>query len=324
MTSVKLATATLLAIALTSPAVAQQDYPTKSITWVVPFTPAGQADTAARVVAKLVGEKMGQQIVIDNKPGAGGIVGAEFVMAAKPDGYTIFYGSSGPMGVLPKLMKNITYDPVKNFEPLAAMAISPLVLLVPPGKPYKTFKEFVDYAKANPGKLSFSSVGIGSTHHLGGELLAMSIGTTMTHVPYKGSAPAAIDLIAGRIDVAFDNYTPIKGHIDAGKLIPLAVAAEKRLPSLPDVPTTAELGYPGVLMASWSSLAAPKGTPQAIVDKWAKVMTETMADPGIVKFYEDAGSTVLQGVVKDKARDFYLSEGARFKLVIDKSGATSE
>lgn len=304
--------------------VCAQDYPTKSITWVVPFTPGGQADTAARVVAKLAGEKMGQPIVIDNKPGAGGIVGAEYVMNAKPDGYTIFYGSSGPMGILPKLMKNISYDPVKNFEPLVAMAISPLVLLIPPGKPYKTFKEFVDYAKANPDKLSYSSVGIGSTHHLGGELLAMTIGAKMAHIPYKGSSPAVIDLLGGRIDVAFDNYTPVKPHIDAGKLIPLAVAAEKRLTSLPNVPTTAELGIPDVKMASWSSLAAPKGTPDAIVEKWSKVMTETMADPTIVKFYEDSGSTVLQGVTKEKAREFYESEGAKFKLIIEKSGATAE
>lgn len=324
MTVVRLLAATVFAVVTASPAMAQQDYPTRPITWVVPFTPAGQADTAARAVARVAGEKIGQQIVIDNKPGAGGIVGAEMVMNARPDGYTIFYGSSGPMGILPKLMKNITYDPVKNFEPLAAIAISPLVLLVAPDKPYKTFKELVEYTKKNADKMSYSSVGIGTTQHLGGELFCLNIGVKTVHVPYKGSAPMVIDLIAGRIDFAFDNYTPNKGHIDGGKLVPLAVASATRLKSLPDIPTTGELGYPDVQMASWSSLAAPKGTPQAIIDKWAKVMTETMADPAIIKFYEDAGSTVLQGAVKDKARDFYLSEGAKFKLVIDKSGATAE
>jgi tripartite-type tricarboxylate transporter receptor subunit TctC len=319
-----LAIAALATFTLVAGAAAQQDYPNRPVMWVVPFPPGGQADTAARVLAKATGDRLGQQIVIDNRPGAGGIIGAEMVMNAKPDGYTIFYGSSGPMGILPKLHKNISYDPVKNFVPIAAIAVSPLVLLVPPGKPYKTFKEFADYAKKNSDKLTFSSVGIGSTQHLGGELLALSIGTKMVHVPYKGSAPAVLDLLAGRIDVGFDNYTPNKGNIDAGKLIPLVVAAEKRLSSLPDVPTTGELGHPDVIMASWSSFAAPAGTPQPIIDKLASVFESVTKDPAIVKFYEDAGSTVLQGVVKDKARDFYLSEGAKFKLLIEKSGATAE
>jgi tripartite-type tricarboxylate transporter receptor subunit TctC len=314
----------LATFAFATGAAAQQDYPNGPITWVVPFTPGGQADTAARILSKVFGEKIGQQIVIDNRPGAGGIIGAEMVMNAKPDGYTIFYGSSGPMGILPKLHKKISYDPVKNFEPIAAIAVSPLVLLIPPGKPYTTFKEFVDYARKNPDKLTFSSVGIGSTHHLGGELLSIAIGTKMVHVPYKGSAPAVIDLLAGRIDVAFDNYAPTKPHIDAGKLIPLAVAAEKRLTSLPNVPTLGELGFPEVLMASWSSFAAPAGTPQPIIDKLAKATLETLADPNVAKFYNDSGSTVLQGVVKDKARDFYISEGAKFKMLIEKSGATAD
>ncbi|MDQ8726220.1 tripartite tricarboxylate transporter substrate binding protein [Bradyrhizobium sp. LHD-71] len=314
----------LAAFGLATTASAQQDYPNRPITWVVPFTPAGQADTAARVLAKVFGDKIGQQIVIDNRPGAGGIIGAEMVMNAKPDGYTIFYGSSGPMGILPKLHKNLSYDPVKNFVPIAAVAVSPLVLLIPPGKPYKTFKEFVDYARKNPEKLTFSSVGIGSTQHLGGEMLSIAIGSKMVHVPYKGSAPAVLDLMAGRIDVAFDNYAPNKGHIDAGKMIPIGVAAEKRLTSLPDVPTLGELEFPEVVMASWSSLAAPAGTPAPVVDKIANVMVETMADPGVQKFYNDAGSTILDKRVKDKAREFYISEGNKFKLLIEKSGATAE
>jgi tripartite-type tricarboxylate transporter receptor subunit TctC len=314
----------LIAIALATGASAQQDYPNRPIMLVVPFPPGGQADTAARLLTKAMSDRLGQNVIIENKPGAGGVIGAEIVMGAKPDGYTLFYGSSGPMGILPKLLKNISYDPVKNFVPIAAVAVSPLVLLVPPGKPYKTFREFADYAKKNPDKLTFSSVGIGSTQHLGGELLSLSIGTKMIHVPYKGSAPAVLDLLAGRIDVGFDNFAPNKGNIEAGKLLPLAVAAEKRLTSLPDVPTTVELGYPDVLMSSWSSFAAPAGTPQPIIDKLAGVFDAVTKDPAIVRFYNDAGSTVLEGVIKDKARDFYISEGAKFKLLIEKSGATAE
>jgi tripartite-type tricarboxylate transporter receptor subunit TctC len=324
MKIVAILAAALATLAIAGGAAAQQDYPTRPIMLVVPFPPGGQADTAARLLTKAMGDRLGQNVIIENKPGAGGVIGAEIVMGAKPDGYTLFYGSSGPMGILPKLLKNISYDPVKNFAPIAAVAVSPLVLLVPPGKPYKTFKEFADYAKKNPDKLTFSSVGIGSTQHLGGELLSLSLATKMIHVPYKGSAPAVLDLLAGRIDVGFDNFLPNKGNIEAGKLIPLAVAAEKRLKSLPDVATTGELGFPDVLMSSWSSFAAPAGTPQPIVDKLASVLEDVTRDPAIVKFYEDAGSTVLQGVVKDKARDFYISEGNKFKLLIEKSGATAE
>jgi len=315
--------AALATLALITGAAAQ-DYPNKAITWVVPFTPAGQADTAARVLAKVFSEKIGQNVVIDNRPGAGGIIGAEMVMNARPDGYTLFYGSSGPMGILPKLHKNLSYDPVKNFSPIAAIAVSPLVLLIPPGKPYKNFKEFVDFVRKSKEELTFSSVGIGSTQHLGGEMLSIALGVKMIHVPYKGSAPAVIDLLGGRIDVAFDNYAPNKGHIDAGKLIPIGVAAVKRLTSLPDVPTIGELGFPDVVMASWSSLAAPAATPQPIVDKLAAVMAETMADASVQKFYNDAGSTMLDNLLKDKARDFYVSEGDKFKVLIDKSGATAE
>jgi len=324
MHAIRTSVGILFALTLAVRAVAAEDYPSKPITWIVPFTPAGQADTSARMLAKTVGEKLGQQIIIENKPGAGGIVGAEIVMAAKPDGYTIFYGSSGPMGILPKLHKTISYDPVKSFAPIAAVAVSPLVLMTAPGKPYKTFPEFVDYARKHPNALTFSSVGIGSTQHLGAELLSISIGTKMIHVPYKGSAPAVIDLLAGRIDVAFDNYLPNKAHLDAGKLIPMAVAAEKRLTSLPDVPTIAELGFPDVVMSSWSSFAAPAGTPQPVIDKLADAFLAAMADPAIIKFYNESGSTILEGVVKDKARDFYISEGERFKRIIDVSGATPE
>jgi tripartite-type tricarboxylate transporter receptor subunit TctC len=301
-----------------------QSYPSKPIKFLVPFAAGGPADTMARLTAQTLQQGLNHTIVIDNRPGAGGIIGAELVMNAKPDGYTLFYGSSGPMGILPKLHKNLSYDPVKNFVPVAAIAVSPLVLLIPPGKPYKNLKEFAEFAKKSKDPLTFSSVGIGSTQHLGGELLSLALGIKMIHVPYKGSAPAVIDLLAGRIDVAFDNDTPNKGHIDAGKLIPIGVAAEKRLVSLPDVPTLGELGYPDVLMASWSSIAAPAGTPQPVVDKIAAVMVETMAEEGIQKFYNDAGSTILDKQIKDKARDFYVKEGEKFKLLIEKSGATPE
>ena len=294
--------------------------------WVVPFPPGGQADTAARVLAKATGDRLGQQVVIENKPGAGGVIGAEIVMNAKPDGYTIFYGSSGPMGILPKLLKNISYDPVKNFAPIAAIAVSPLVLLVPPGKPYKTFKEFADYAKKNPDKLTFSSVGIGSTQHLGGELLALSIGTKMIHVPYKGSAPAVLDLLAGRIDVGFDNYTPNKGNIDAGKLHP----ARRRSREAPELAAgrADHRRTRSSATSSWRRGRASRRPParrSRSSTSLPSVFEDITRGSGDRQILQRRGlDRACRACVKDKARDFYVSEGEKFKLLIEKSGATAE
>jgi tripartite-type tricarboxylate transporter receptor subunit TctC len=326
MTTAARLTGIALALGLTLGALpaAAQDFPTRPITWVVPFTPGGLADIGARTVGKILAEKLGQPIIIENKPGAGGIVGAEAVANAKPDGYTMYYGSSGPMGVNPSLHKKLSYDPIKSFVAIHGIAISPLVIGTNPSKPYKTLKELVEYAKKRPGELTFSSVGVGSTHHLGGELLGLAAGIKLIHIPYKGSAPALTDVLSGTIDVLFDNAIPIKPQLEAGKILPLAVAATKRLPILPDVPTTAELGYPEVLMSSWSSAVVPAGTPQPIVDRLAAAFDAAMRDPGLIKYYEDNGSIVMTGVGKEKLTEFYVSEIAKFKAVIEKSGATAE
>lgn len=314
-----------LLTALAGPALAQQDsYPSRAITWVVPFTPGGLADIGARTVGKVLSEKIGQTIVIENKPGAGAIVGAETVARAKPDGYTLFYGSSGPMGSNVSMYKNLSYDPLKSFVAVHGIAISPVIIATNPSKPYTTLKELIEHARKNPGKLNYSSVGVGSTQHLAGELLQLEAGIKMVHIPYKGSAPAANDVLTGTIDVMIDNAIPIKPLIEAGKIRPLVVLAPKRLPILPDVPTSAELGYPNVLMSSWSSAALPAGTPQAIVDRLAQAMNDAVNDPSIVKYYEDNGSIVMKDASKEKLTEFYKAEIAKFKKVIEASGATAE
>lgn len=314
-----------LLTALAGPALAQQDsYPSRAITWVVPFTPGGLADIGARTVGKVLSEKIGQTIVIENKPGAGAIVGAETVARAKPDGYTLFYGSSGPMGSNVSMYKNLSYDPLKSFVAVHGIAISPVIIATNPSKPYTTLKELIEHARKNPGKLNYSSVGVGSTQHLAGELLQLEAGIKMVHIPYKGSAPAANDVLAGTIDVMIDNAIPIKPLIEAGKIRPLVVLAPKRLPILPDVPTSAELGYPNVLMSSWSSAALPAGTPQAIVDRLAQAMNDAVNDPSIVKYYEDNGSIVMKDASKEKLTEFYKAEIAKFRKVIEASGATAE
>lgn len=324
MKYVSVAALALLAVFNGTASAQQETYPNRAITWVVPFTPGGLADIGARTVGKVLSDKIGQTIVIENKPGAGAIVGAETVARAKPDGYTLFYGSSGPMGSNVSMYKNLSYDPLKSFIAVHGIAISPIIIATNPSKPYTTFKELIEYARKNPGKLNYSSVGVGSTQHLAGELLQLEAGIKMVHIAYKGSAPAANDVLAGTIDVMIDNAIPIKPLIDAGKIKPLVVLATKRLPILPDVPTAGELGFPNVLMSSWSSAALPADTPQPIVDRLAQAMSEAVNDPGVVKYYEDNGSIVMKDVSKEKLTEFYKSEIAKFKKVIEASGAKAE
>jgi tripartite-type tricarboxylate transporter receptor subunit TctC len=310
--------ATLFLLPLLASAAAQ-DYPNRPITWVVPFPPGGVTDNGARFMAKTLGDKLGTTIVIENKPGAGGIVGTEYVANAKPDGYTFLYGSSGPMGTFLSLRKTLSYHPVNSFTPIHGMASSPLVLVTTADKPYKTLAELIEYARKNPGKLNFASVGQGTAQHLTGELLAMNTGIDIVHIPYKGTTPALTDMLSGTIDFMFDFSVVMKPLIEAGKLKPLAVSGEKRLSSLPDVPTAAELGYPGVVFSAWSSVVMPKGVPAEIAAKFAKAFAETMHEPTIVKYYEENGSQVMPSMPGEKLAEFYTRENAKMKTIVEKA-----
>src|SRR5262245_47077769 len=246
--------ATLLALVICTSLHAQQDYPNRPITWVVPFSPGGVTDNAARFTAKSLGERLGQPIIVENKPGAGGIVGSEYVASSKPDGYTLLFASSGPMSTIPATRKSMSYDPVKSFTPLYGMTASPLVMVIAPDKPYKTFAEFVEHAKKNPGKLNFASIGTAAAQHLVGELFAMGTKTDVVHIPYKAPPAALADIMSGTIDFMWDFSIVMKPMIDGGKLRAIAVSGTKRLPSLPDVPTTVELGYPEIVFYPWSTV----------------------------------------------------------------------
>lgn len=298
-------------------------YPARAVTWIVPFAPGGLADVGARMIGKKLSEKLGQPVIVENKPGAGGIVGAEAVANAKPDGYTFYYGAAAPMAVNVSLYKNLSYDPLTSFEPVHGITMSPLVIATNPSKPYKTFEEFIAYARKNPGKINYSSPGVGTAHHLAGELISVAADIQMNHIPYKGAAPAMADVMAGVIDVMFDNLLPIKAQLADGKLLPLAVSSAKRLPTLPNVPTAAELGYPSIVISSWASAALPAKTPQPIVDRLAAAFGEVMKDPQIVRYFEEGGAIVMSDVSKDQLRDFYVSEIAKFKTLVEKSGATA-
>ncbi|KAB2896714.1 MAG: tripartite tricarboxylate transporter substrate binding protein [Burkholderiaceae bacterium] len=255
-----------LLLATLAQAQAAQDYPAKPITIVVPFAAGGNTDVKTRLVALQLGKLLGQPIIIDNKPGASGNIGMELLAKAAPDGYTLGMGSFGPLAVNASLYPRINFDP-KGFVPIYLLEKSPLVLVTPADKPYRGVKDVVVAAKAKPGALSIANAGPGGAHHLSAELFEQATGTELLGVPYKGGGPASTALLAGQVDLMFEQTGAALPSIQAGKIRPLAVTSLKRLSSLPEVPTFAELGWPQVQVSNWMGYVAPKGTPKAVVDR---------------------------------------------------------
>jgi tripartite-type tricarboxylate transporter receptor subunit TctC len=249
-------------------ATALAQYPDKPVKIVVPFSAGGFTDSLARIVGQRLQDKWGQPVVIENRPGAGGNIGAEVVAKAPPDGYTLFLATTPTHGVNPALYRGkINFDPVKDFEPIVLMVATPNVLIINPGVPLKSVAELVSTAKADPKRYNYGSTGIGSSVHLQMEQFKSNVGIQMTHIPYKGSSQALTDLMAGSVQVMFDNFLFQLPHIKAGKVKPLAITATKRSPLIPDVPTLQELGIAGFEMGPWFGLAAPAKTPAAILNK---------------------------------------------------------
>lgn len=314
-----LAGAGLLALGLIAPAAAQQDFPTRPITWVVPFAPGGVTDNAARFLAKGVGDRLGQPVIVENKQGAGGIVGSEYVASAKPDGYTLLYGSSGPMSTIPATRKALSYDPIKSFTPLYGLSSAPLILVVNANKPYKTFAEFVEHAKKNPGKLNFASIGQAAAQHLAGELFAMSTQTEVVHIPYKNTPLALADILSGTIDFMFEFSVNVKPFIDSGQLRGLIVTSDQRLSSLPDVPTATDLKYPNMVFNPWSTVVMPKNAPKNVSDKLIAAFAETLKEPATLKYFETTGSQALPPLPGEKLTSFFESESAKLKGIVEKA-----
>ena len=256
----------LAAAAFTLPAAAQDAYPDKPITMIVPAPPGGGTDLVARLYADLLGQELGQQVIVDNRGGGNGNIGSALAARAKPDGYTLLMQYSGFHAANPALISNLNWDP-KDFVGVAMGAIGPHVIVVPKKVPADDLKSFIAYAKANPGKLNYASVGPGSVPHIGGVMLNKEAGIDLMHVPYKGSGPATQDAVAGQVELFIVTPPSVSGHIRNGNLKALALASTERLPSFPDIPTTAEAGLPGFLLDGWFALFAPAGTPQPIVDK---------------------------------------------------------
>jgi tripartite-type tricarboxylate transporter receptor subunit TctC len=322
LTATLCAAAALLGLALAD--AGAQDFPNRPVSWVVGFSPGGISDQGARMVAKTLGEQLGQAVIVENKPGAGGIVAAEYVAGSKPDGYTLYYGANGAMAANVTLHKKLSYDPLKSFTLVHGMGSSPLVLVVPANSPFKSLKDLVEFGKTNPGKLTYASVGNGTAAHLVAELMSKHTGVSMVHVPYRGSAPGMTDLLAGRVDLMFDYSIVVKPQIDGGKLRPLAQTGATRMVSHRDVPTFGELGYKDVQFAAWATLVGPAGMPQPVVDKLAAAFNATLKDPAIVKYHDDQGVTLMPDVDGPKVRDFIVKETAKFKELIERTGATAD
>ena len=261
---------------------AKQIYPEKAIRFIVPYGPGGGSDTTSRIVAKPLAEMLGQQIVIDNRPGAGTIIGAELAAKSPPDGYTIFSGITGTMAINPSIYAKLPYDPVRDFAPITMVAVGPNVLAVHTSVPAKNVKELIALAKAHPGQLGYASSGVGGAPHLAGELFKYMAGIDMLHVPYKGAAPATIDLIAGNVQVMFAGLAPAVPQIKAGKIRALAVAGAKRSVALPDVPSISETlkGYDG---STWFAIFAPAGTPGDIIEKLSTDLAKIMTRKDVVE-----------------------------------------
>jgi len=298
----RFAVAAALATAFAAPAAAQ-DWPGgKTVQIVVPAPGGGgTGDTIARVIAEELGKHLKTSVIIDNKPGANGNIGAAYAAQQAPDGFKLLFSWAGTLAVNPSLYKNLSFDPQKDFVPIVLIADVPNILVVNNDLPAKDLAAFIAYAKANPGKLNFGSTGNGSSMHLAGELFMRETGAKMVHVPYNAPGTATTNLMAGDIQLMFQLIPGIAGQIKGGKVRPIAVMADTRSPALPDVPTTVELGAPKLLSSTWFALLAPKGTPAPIVDKLNAAVNEILKDPVVRKRLADMGATTLGGTPKQLA-----------------------
>lgn len=284
----------LMASVTLAPAALANDYPTKPVTLVVPYPPGGTNDVIARALSERMAQALGQPVVVENRAGAGGNVGAESVARSAPDGYTLFVSAAGPLSVNKQLYRSIRYDPQKDFAPIALLASVPIMLVSHPSAPFKTVAELVAYAKAHPGKLSYGSQGNGTTSHLTMELLKLRAGLDIVHVPYRGSAPATVDLLAGTIQLMFDNSPTTLPHVRSGKAHGLGVAAAKRVPSMDDIPSISET-VQGFESEAWFGLVAPAGTPPAVIEKVNTVVNAILADPEMKARFAKSGVELRGG-----------------------------
>jgi tripartite-type tricarboxylate transporter receptor subunit TctC len=302
---------------------AAQDYPTKPIRLVIPYAAGGAGDLSFRLILPAVEEKLGQRLVIENRPGASGNIGAAEVARAAPDGYTLLLGGGNNFASNQYVYKNIGFDPLTALEPIALISNSPTVVSVTPSVPVNSLRELAAYAKANPGKLNFGSPGVATPPQLSAELFASLVGVKIVHVPFNGSPPVMVALQQESVQLAFYTMGPVLALIRGNKLKPLAVAAASRLDALPGVPTSEEAGFPDLQTGSWQGLAAPRGTPAPILDKLNAVMRTSLADPAVRKRYGEMGA-LAGDMSRTEFAAFVRNEAARWKKVIESAGLKPE
>jgi tripartite-type tricarboxylate transporter receptor subunit TctC len=313
----RLAVVILVAVCALAGRAVAQSFPDRPITLINPYAAGGPADLLARTVADGMSDALGRPVVVENRPGAGTAIGARAVAQAKPDGYTLFIGGSPSHVITPALMKDANYDGIKGFTPIATVADVPNVLVVPPGRPYKSVKDLVAAAKDADGKMMFASIGVGSIPQFLGVLLQLRAGVKLVEVPYKGAQPAVVDLLGGRMDMAFLNVSAVLSQIEAGQLRALAVAAATRIKSLPDTPSMPDAGYPDVTMSTWYGISAPAGTSREIVSKLHAAIAQTLNTPKMREKIESQGAQIfLKGPDEYAA---YLQADAKLMLELIKA-----
>lgn len=318
-----IASACSVAFAASAQTGAPATWPDKPVTIVVPFPAGGSTDMVARAMAQQMGDKLGQNFVVDNRPGATGTLGAGAVKRAAPDGYTLLVSSLGAFVVAPHLLKSVPYDALKDFDYVTVPVQAPNVLVASPGQKARTVKEVIAQLKANPGKVSFATSGNGSSDHLSAEVFWQQTGTEGLHIPYKGGAPAINDLLGGQVDFSFQNVNAVLQHIRAGKLHAIAVSGDKRSPVLPDVPTLAEAGVAGAEVYSWQGMAAPKGLPASVKQKLADAAIAAINDPAVKKRMLDLGLEIVAST-PEAFTAYQAREFARWKTVIETRKITAD
>jgi tripartite-type tricarboxylate transporter receptor subunit TctC len=315
MTKMKTAVCAAFAFAAMLAGAQAQNYPERPITLVVPFAPGGSTTIVARTIADKLGEQLGQQVVVDNRAGAGGTIGTKSVAKATPDGYTILLGYTGTLAVGPTFYPNARYDPRKDFAPIGCIGTAPNTVTVHPSFPAKTIAELIAYAKDNPGKVNFGSAGIGTLSHIAGEHLATMAGVKLTHVPYKGTGPAMTDLLGGHIPMAFAPIPAVHGAAEGGQLRVIAVTAPKRSSLLPNVPTVAESGLPGYEAVLRYGLVAPAGTPRPVIERLNKALNTALASEEVKKRLALDGAEPQPGTPESYAADIDREETQWAKVV---------
>lgn len=310
-------------LALPGLSFAQDKYPSKPITIVCPYPAGGNTDQRSRQFARFMGPVLGVPMVVENRSGAGGNIGTEAIVRAKPDGYTIGMGNFAPLSVNPTLFKKVTFDPIKDLVPICLIERGPLVLMVRQDSPFKSLKDLIAAAKAKPGHLTYAHGGTGGSHHLASEMFKARAGVFITTIPYRGGAPAAMDLMGGQVDMMFEQMYAASANIRAGRLRPLAITSLKRSPQFPDVPTLAEQGFPGFEISNWQGFVAPAGTPRPIVLRLNEVTNQALADPAIREQMLGQGNE-LGGGTPEQFAAHIKAESERWSKLVKSAGITPD